>query len=229
MEENQNELLNALKALNAPIPESQMTFRPTLVFRRGKVAYAYPKAVLDTAAIYKRLDDVVGVGHWSTVLKRQGKRTFSCALMVFGVTRMGVGTATPDEPEPIKRAAEDALRSAALAFGIGQDLEDLTFEPVRVRRGPQGWRFESGWQASPLPKQLQLTQTAKRPAPTDPATDVHLYRIEREIRRVGWDEDREKAHLLDTVGKASRFELTVEEASALLRHLRVLGSHTWSR
>jgi Rad52/22 family double-strand break repair protein len=75
-----------------------------------------------------RLDKVIGPGNWATsfrVLSVQ-EHTVECTLTVFGISKADVGYSNnPDsenESEPLKAAYSDALKRAAVHWGIGRWL-----------------------------------------------------------------------------------------------------------
>ena len=59
-----------------------------------------------------------------------------CSLTVNGVTREDVGTAS--DTEPLKGAVSDALKRAAVHFGIGRELYDLPTIAVQCEVKPNG-------------------------------------------------------------------------------------------
>jgi hypothetical protein len=85
-------------------------------------------AFIDSRAVAERLDSVVGLGNWSfnwepvvvgngEVLQAKG------ALSIHGVSKSDVGSASNWEPS--KGAVSDALKRAAVLWGIGRYLYDL--------------------------------------------------------------------------------------------------------
>ena len=75
-----------------------------------------------------RLDRVIGPGNWATsfhVLSVED-HIVECTLSVFGISKADVGYSNnPDsenESEPLKEAYSDALKRAAVQWGIGRWL-----------------------------------------------------------------------------------------------------------
>jgi hypothetical protein len=80
--------------------------------------------------VQNRLDGVVGPGNWSTGFRvlSQDPWVVECTLTVCGASRADVGYSnapdSDDETEPAKAAYSDAMKRAAVSFGIGRWLYD---------------------------------------------------------------------------------------------------------
>jgi len=91
---------------------------------RGGRAFEYVTA----SQVAQRLDETVGPGNWASRLQLLGSEPWIvlCELTLFGVTKADVGYSNaPDseeESEPAKAAASDALKRAALLWGVGRWL-----------------------------------------------------------------------------------------------------------
>jgi len=78
--------------------------------------------------VQNRLDGVVGPGNWSTRFRvlSQEPWVVDCTLTVCGAARADVGYSnapdSEDETEPAKAAYSDALKRAAVGFGVGRWL-----------------------------------------------------------------------------------------------------------
>jgi Rad52/22 family double-strand break repair protein len=110
-----------LAALGAPFPEAELEYLPRAT--SGGQALALP--YLSRIAVMNRLDAVVGDG-WSfdfDVLSPDGKLVKG-KLTVLGVTRCDAGEAR-GEDECLKSAVSDALKRAAIHFGVGRYLRYL--------------------------------------------------------------------------------------------------------
>ncbi len=85
-------------------------------------------AYITARDVQNRLDGVVGPGNWSTSFRvlTQEPWVVECTLTVCGASRADVGYSNaPDsenEMEPAKAAYSDALKRAAVGFGIGRWL-----------------------------------------------------------------------------------------------------------
>lgn len=113
-------------ALAAPFTPEQIEWR--VQGRGGKGERAQVVAYVDARDIQNRLDAVVGMGGWSftwepIVVEGGELRVAKGSLTIFGVTREDVGAASNYEPS--KGAVSDALKRAAVGFGIGRHLYDL--------------------------------------------------------------------------------------------------------
>jgi hypothetical protein len=106
-------------ALGAPFPEEEIEFLPRAQSNGKALGLAY----IDARAVMRRLDAVVGPGSWSfdfELLDRAGKMVKG-KLTVLGVTKCDAGEAA-QEDEPLKSAVSDALKRAAVHFGVGRYL-----------------------------------------------------------------------------------------------------------
>src|SRR5207248_1048086 len=105
------------EALGAPFAPDEIEFLPRGYYNGKARALAY----IDARDVMRRLDAVVGPGNWTfdfDLLAPDGKMVKG-RLTVFGVTKCDAGQAE-DEGEPLKSAVSDALKRAAVHFGIGR-------------------------------------------------------------------------------------------------------------
>ena len=114
------------RALAAPFPPECVEWRPQGKTAPNKRVQLLP--YIDARAVQDRLDDVVGVGGWSFELEplvvSGGELMVARGrLTILGVTRDDVGAASAWEPS--KGCASDALKRAAVQFGIGRYLYAL--------------------------------------------------------------------------------------------------------
>lgn len=101
---------------------------------------------IDARSAHQRLDDVLGSGGWQTTYKvlDPDSKAVECSLSAFidghWVVKTDVGypnsadDADHDEREPFKAAYSDAMKRAAVQFGIGRHLYAKT--PVAPRQQP---------------------------------------------------------------------------------------------
>ncbi|MCI0390529.1 MAG: RAD52 family DNA repair protein [Acidobacteria bacterium] len=127
----------------------------------------------------------------------------TAAITIDGVTREGTGTGPAGSETGIKKAEHDALKRAAVKFGVARDLyrdEDKMGEPSR----PSGNRTPAAFPSDPMartaaelisPKQLSLIRNLAKSQRLDPEA------VCRELYRAGLGEISRKA------------------ASALIEHL----------
>ena len=94
---------------------------------KGKVAF-----YIDARDVMDRLDKVVGPGNWSTVYKplitEPKYWAVECTLTIEGIAKSDVGDGDASEKEtkvPAKDAYSDALKRAAVQFGVGRYLYSL--------------------------------------------------------------------------------------------------------
>lgn len=114
-------------ALRAPFPVEDINWRP-----QGKPApnaRVQVVAYLDARAVQDRLDAVLGIAGWSfdwqpvATNDRGEVVTAKGVLTIAGVSKSDVGTASTFEPS--KGAVSDALKRAAVQWGIGRYLYEL--------------------------------------------------------------------------------------------------------
>src|SRR5437016_353833 len=113
--------------LAAPFTEDEVKFKPAVVSGNRALALPY----VDARAIQDRLDDVLGVAGWQDEYECLPNGAVVCRLRLrLGdewITKMDVGgpSAQPDEGDRRKAAFSDALKRAAVKFGIGRYLYRL--------------------------------------------------------------------------------------------------------
>lgn len=110
---------DVLEALGAPFPEDEVEFLPRGNWEGKARALPY----IDARSVMRRLDAVVGPGNWSfdfDMLSPDGKMVRG-KLTVLGVTKCDAGEGG-SEDEVLKSAVSDALKRAAVHFGIGRYL-----------------------------------------------------------------------------------------------------------
>lgn len=102
---------------------------------------------IDARSAHQRLDEVVGPGGWQTTFKLldSESKAVECSLSVLidgvWVVKTDVGypnsaaDAEDDGKEPLKAAYSDAMKRAAVQFGVGRHLYDKT-SAARPRQAP---------------------------------------------------------------------------------------------
>ncbi len=114
-------------ALAAPFDAHEVRFKPAVVSGNRALALAY----VDARVIQDRLDDVLGVTGWQDEYECLPDGSVVCRLRLrLGdewITKMDVGgqSEQPDEGDRRKAAFSDALKRAAVKFGIGRYLYRL--------------------------------------------------------------------------------------------------------
>lgn len=128
----------------------------------------------------------------------------TAAITVDGVTREGVGTGNADNETGIKKAEHDALKRAAIKFGIGRELYQRESEVIeREGVGPQPGDFPR----DPLAKSM-----------ADLVTPKQLGMIRALAREAGVDMDEECQQVM----RVRTEELSKRAASSFIDHLKGL-------
>ncbi|HEY7154991.1 MAG TPA: Rad52/Rad22 family DNA repair protein [Gemmataceae bacterium] len=115
------------EALAAPFDPRAVRFKPAVVSGNRALALAY----VDARSIQDRLDEVLGVTGWQDEYECLPDGSVVCRLRLrLGdewITKMDVGgpSEQPDEGDRRKAAFSDALKRAAVKFGVGRYLYRL--------------------------------------------------------------------------------------------------------
>jgi hypothetical protein len=115
------------RALSAPFDAAEVKFKPAVVSGNRALALAY----VDARVIQDRLDDVLGVMGWQDSYKILPDGSVMCRLRLkIGeqwITKVDVGgqSEQPDGGDRTKAAFSDALKRAAVKFGVGRYLYRL--------------------------------------------------------------------------------------------------------
>jgi Rad52/22 family double-strand break repair protein len=115
------------QALAAPFEPSEVKWKPQAVKGNRALAIAY----IDARVIQDRLDEVLGVEGWQDEYQLLPDNSVMCKLRLkLGrrwITKMDVGSPSeqPDGGDRLKAAFSDALKRAAVKFGIGRYLYRL--------------------------------------------------------------------------------------------------------
>jgi hypothetical protein len=115
------------RALSAPFDAGEVKFKPAVVSGNRALALAY----VDARVIQDRLDDVLGVMGWQDSYRVLPDGSVMCRLRLkIGeqwITKVDVGgqSEQPDGGDRTKAAFSDALKRAAVKFGVGRYLYRL--------------------------------------------------------------------------------------------------------
>jgi hypothetical protein len=166
-------------ALAAPFHPEEVRFKPGVVSGNRALALAY----VDARAIQDRLDEVLGVTGWQDEYECLPDGSVVCRLHLrLGaewITKMDVGgqSEQPDEGDRRKAAFSDALKRAAVKFGIGRYLYRLP--QLWVDFDPQKRRFvrppalppeaQPKPQTKPQPRVLPAGEARKEARSASPA------------------------------------------------------------
>lgn len=117
----------------------------------------------------------------------------TAAITIGDVTREGVGTGTADNETGIKKAEHDALKRAAIKFGIARELYQRESEVIETQgAGPQPGEFPRDPLAKSMndlvtPKQLGMIRALAREAQVDADEEC------RQVMRITTEELSKKA------------------------------------
>ena len=132
------QLLAIAEALAMPFEPNEIKFKPKVVKENRALAMAY----IDARLIQDRLDGVLGVENWQDTYETLADGSVICRLKLkLGtrwITKTDVGSQSeqPDSGDRLKAAFSDALKRAAVKFGIGRYLYRLPaqwvdYDPVK--------------------------------------------------------------------------------------------------
>jgi hypothetical protein len=127
----------------------------------------------------------------------------TCAITIDGVTREGVGTGTADSEMGIKKAEHDALKRAAVKFGIARELYQRESEVIEKEGAAEPQAFPR----DPLAKSM-----------ADLVTPKQLGMIRALAREAGVDVEEECQSVL----RCKTDELSKRAASSFIDHLKGL-------
>jgi|GEM_PF-6391124 len=127
-----------MDALASPFESTAIRFKPGVVSGNRALAIPY----VDARAIQDRLDEVLGLVNWQDEYECMNDGSVICRLRVrIGsewICKVDVGgpSEQPDEGDRRKAAFSDALKRAAVKFGVGRYLHRQSaqwqdFDPVR--------------------------------------------------------------------------------------------------
>ncbi len=114
--------------LAAPFPPQAVKFRPGATNRQRAMALPY----VDSRAVQDRLDAVLGVAGWQDEYEVLADGSVKCTLaaLIGGtwIRKVDVGSPSeqPDAGDRMKSAFSDALKRAAVKFGVGRYLYRLS-------------------------------------------------------------------------------------------------------
>lgn len=130
--------------------------------------------------------------------------TVTVAITIDNVTREGIGTGTAESELGIKKAEHDALKRAAVKFGIARDLYKKESDTIE-REGAVPTPSNDGFPANPIAKSLMDLVTAKQ-----------LGMIRAISREIGIDVDEECQNVM----QCKTDELSKKAASSFIQHLQ---------
>ncbi len=198
--------------------------------RAQVVAYVDARTVLD------RLDEAVGPGNWSDEYEvltngtdNEGRRLVEvkCTLFVLGVSKEDVG-----EGDSLKAAFSDALKRAAVKFGVGRYLYRLPKvwadldergnikDPEAVKRALLGGEADDSPPWEDKPKRAKPANEESRPSGGITEAQLrYIYRLWKDISGEG-DDIHEYAAAVLGREVSSLKDLTRQEASKLIEAMK---------
>ncbi|MCD9187422.1 MAG: SWIM zinc finger family protein [Pyrinomonadaceae bacterium] len=214
-----NESLNNVLTFTSTLKELRKNVDPNLVKQREGWRDRNGNAHYVDYVEWHTVADILDqhAPNWSHTVKdiRQigGIFTVTVAITIDGVTREGIGTGMADSELGIKKAEHDALKRAAVKFGIARDLykkeSDVIERDGAVPTSPNdgGNGGNAGFPTNPIARSLSDLVTAKQ-----------LGMIRAIAREMNVDPDEE----CNTVMECKTDELSKKAASALIQHLQDL-------
>jgi hypothetical protein len=139
--------------------------------------------------------------------------TVTVAITIDGITREGIGTGLADSEMGIKKAEHDALKRAAVKFGIARGLYHKESEIIEREGSVGDKKDDSGFPSNPLANGL-----------SDLVTPKQLGMINAVAREKGYDPDEECRKLL----QCGADELSRRAASCFIGHLQQLDQRTFA-
>jgi hypothetical protein len=159
------------RALAEPFEPAEVKFKPAVVSGNRAMALAY----VDARVIQDRLDEVLGVEGWSDDYECLADGSVVCRLRLrLGqewVTKVDVGgpSEQPDGGDRIKAAFSDALKRAAVKFGVGRYLYRLPAQWVDYDPQRRQFARTPALPTFALPRQKtdkkETERVQKQPAP----------------------------------------------------------------
>lgn len=138
-----------LDALSAPFPDAAISWRvgstnidkKTGEPRGGKPASGIALAYIDARDVQNRLDTVCGVANWSDkyVETEKGRIICTLAIRIDGEWIAKSDGAGDSDVESEKGAISDALKRAAVKWGIGRYLYDMESPWVALDQRGNSW------------------------------------------------------------------------------------------
>lgn len=127
------ELERIERILRMPFKRQDVKFKPQAIYNGRALAVAY----VTSRAVMERLDQAFGIDGWKTefdVLLDRKLVVCKLSVRILGewITRSDVGSesSSADEGNRLKSAFSDAIKRAAVQFGIGRYLYDLPMQWV---------------------------------------------------------------------------------------------------
>ncbi len=131
--------------------------------------------------------------------------TVTVAITIDGITREGIGTGMAGSEMGIKKAEHDALKRAAVKFGIARELYKKESDTIEREGAVPPPNNDGGFPANPIARSLSDLVTAKQ-----------LGMIRALSREIGIEADDE----CQTVMECKTDELSKKAGSSFIQHLQ---------
>jgi hypothetical protein len=209
-------------ALAEPFEPREVKFKPQMVKNNRCLAMAY----IDARLIQDRLDDVLGVENWEDAYRILPDGSVMCRLKIklgdrwISKTDVGSPSEQPDGGDRLKAAFSDALKRAAVKFGIGRYLYRLPaqwvdYDPVKkqIVAPPQMPAFA-------IPKKPEPKHEAPKP---EPKAEPKVEEPRRDTPKAGYPATGSELHqrLREYDKKLAQQKLC--QPGALLSHVTQAG------
>lgn len=191
-----------LQALSAPFPVEAVHWRAQALTKDKQSALAL--AYIDARDVMDRLDEVCGPAGWSTYNDETARGRVLCKLSILVDNQWITKTdgAGDTDVEGDKGGISDALKRAAVQWGIGRYLYDLenVWAPCEVNQNGKwkAWRPEA---------QQVFAQALRKLRPLGPLNDTTRDWVGAQLRAVG----KMPADLLRHMSPASLKDLNYEQ------------------
>ena len=210
-----SETSNNVLDFSTTLKELRKTVDPNLIrqraCRRDRNGNVHMVEYVEWHTVADVLDDTApNWGHTVKDIRSIGEIiTVTVAITIDGVTREGIGTGKAISETGIKKAEHDALKRAAVKFGIARELYKKEFDSIEQTDEPQV--FEPEAMINPVAKNLGDMVTAKQ-----------LGMIRAISREANLDAERECSQMM----RCGVDELSKRAASDLIEHLQNLQRNT---
>ncbi len=209
------EITNNVLDFSTTLKELRKTVDPNLIRqragRRDRDGHVHMVEYVEWHTVADVLDD--NAPNWAHTVKDIRSIgdivTVTVAITIDGVTREGIGTGKAISETGIKKAEHDALKRAAVKFGIARELYKKEFDAIEQTDEPQV--FEPKAAADPIAKSLG-----------DMVTGKQLGMIRAIAREANLDAEAECSQMM----RCGVGELSKRAASDLIEHLQNLQRNT---
>lgn len=220
-----NELASNVLNFSTTLKELRKNVDPALVRHRAgrpdRNGQAHMVEYVEWHTVADILDEhAANWGHSIKDIKAIGDIiTVTVAITINGVTREGVGTGRATSETGIKKAEHDALKRAAVKFGIARDLYKREFDAIDGEDSVQ----------DPKPPQKQIQRTEPRSFEDSIAKSLSELITPKQlgmIRAIAREADIDAAKECGNLMRCSVTELSRKAASEFIDHLRRMQTET---